>query len=943
MEYTQLAARLAASDTAKRTALLKRYAAHADVHLARALKDQYFATNSTNPTASAAAAAALQSLKNSINDSEVHALADWTLGMVALQFEGRIEPAITLIDAAADRLTHIGQPHTAAATQVSKIYALALLGRYDEAIACGERARDVFLAHDDLLAAGKIEQNLGNIYHRRDHYADAAEHYRAAQNHFAAAGDLRLLAHAENGLANILALQHDVQTSEVLYERALARAVATDAQITRAEIECNLGCMLLTQGRYHQALDYLEQSRQRYDGLDMPHQVLLTEIELADAYLEINMVAEAAEIYTRLVPAFSALGMQAEQARALTNHGRACVTLGQTQDARVLLQAAQDCYAAEGNEVGAAVAALITVQIDYREEAYGVVEAAVAEIEPVFVASQAWQPLLLARWLLGDALRLLGRRARARRVLTQAFNDSQERVIPQIEFRCLTSLGLMAASSGDVASAESLFSGAIVLIEQLRAPLPSEEFRTAFITDKLTPYIQMVRLCLDDGARVADALHYVERARAQVLLDLVRDEPVRRELATNLSHKTSQAQVDTTRSELIQAYRAIHGQQSPQTSAAGAPGDTEALVPLLEAQFERLLRQGQQPRPGEINDKQVLDIEALQHDLGTDAALIEYFSIGDELVAFVVTDTGLLVVRHLATEQQVTAALTQFRFQLAAMRHGSRLLQNHSSQLEQRIRHHLHTLHTLLLAKIEPLIGARHLVIAPHRTLYYVPFQALHNGESYLIERREVSYTPSAAIYRHCASLPREPLRRALLVGAPDERTPMLSDEVRTIAPLFPQSTVLVNEKATLAGLRQAAPQADVLHLACHGEFRQDNPLLSALHLSDGLLTVRDAYDLNLHCQLVVLSACDTGVNTVTPGDELLGLVRGFLAAGTPALMVSLWTVEDTATATLMTYFYRRLVAGYQPAAALRAAQRALLKQGQHPFFWSPFVLIGRR
>jgi CHAT domain-containing protein len=80
----------------------------------------------------------------------------------------------------------------------------------------------------------------------------------------------------------------------------------------------------------------------------------------------------------------------------------------------------------------------------------------------------------------------------------------------------------------------------------------------------------------------------------------------------------------------------------------------------------------------------------------------------------------------------------------------------------------------------------------------------------------------------------------------------------------------------------------------------------------------------------------------VTPGDELLGLARGFLSAGAPALVVSLWTADDAATASLMTRFYTRLRAGDPAAAALRAAQCEALRTAPHPYFWSPFILIGR-
>jgi CHAT domain-containing protein len=185
-------------------------------------------------------------------------------------------------------------------------------------------------------------------------------------------------------------------------------------------------------------------------------------------------------------------------------------------------------------------------------------------------------------------------------------------------------------------------------------------------------------------------------------------------------------------------------------------------------------------------------------------------------------------------------------------------------------------------------------------------------------------------------------LDHALLLGVSDAQAPRVRDEILNLTPLFPSAEALIGESATVEALRQSAPRADILHLACHGQFRSDNPLFSSLRLADGWLTVRDAYDLELRCGLAVLSACETGVNAVAPGDEIIGLARGFFSAGAPSLIVTLWTVDDEETATLMADFYKRLLAGDTPAAALRHAQREMLERQPHPFFWSPFVLLGR-
>jgi hypothetical protein len=561
--------------------------------------------------------------------------------------------------------------------------------------------------------------------------------------------------------------------------------------------------------------------------------------------------------------------------------------------------------------------------------------------------------MLLARWLRGEAARAQGHERLAQVLVEAALAEAEAQALPQVAERCHTSLGLLAAARGETARAEESFRRAVTLIEDLRAPLPAEEFRTAFIADKLAPYDELVRLCLGgDGARVAEAFLYTERARSRALAEMmggtltVHPRP-RDEFEAELF-----AQLDRLREELNWLYSRIN-----RPPAGESPRGAQEMQALHDAARERetrtleIMRQLQQ-RGGDgrlLGRAEPLDVGALRRALGPDTALVEYASLDGELFAFVVTDEGVEVVRGLAREAEVGAALAGFRFQADAMRHGASRVRAHMGVLTARARHHLAALYHMLLRRVEECVGGREgsagprrLVVVPHRALHYVPFHALHDGEAYVVERREVSYAPSAGVLRRCLERPQAAFERALLLGVADEQTPRVRDEIRALAPLFPEGEVLLDEGATLEALRRGAPRADVLHLACHGQFRPDSPLFSSLRLGDGWLTVRDAYTLDVGAGLVTLSACETGVSAVAPGDELIGLVRGFFYAGAPTLMLSLWTVDDEATSELMTDFYTALRAGSRPAAALRAAQLRQMRERPHPFFWSPFVLTGR-
>jgi CHAT domain-containing protein len=941
MQHAELATLLVEAGNAEREALLAANSDLADARLGYILKDICLAGWSSHPARALGAAAALRLLFVKTKDREIAALRAWTSGLEAL-IQGQMDRALEDLEDAQARFLALNKPHTAAATQVSKLIALATLGRYDEAIECGLAAREMFLQHDDLLAAGKIENNIGNIYFRRDDYKEAERFQSAAKRRFALLEDQIQLAKVNNCLANTHALLHKFSSAEQLYEEAVRQAEESGLTTTLAEIEGNIGNFALFQGRYDRALDYLERARRRYASLAMPHQSAIAEQEIADVYLELNLAPEAVEIYNRVIPKFTELKMRAEQARAVAYCGRALILLGKTSEAQSSLSEARRLYEAEGNEVGAAMVMLTQGQLHYRQGNHTLASKLSAEAEPAFLASGSWQRLLLARWLQGEAELAAGNTSRAHSLLEQTLLEAQSRGQPQVAERCYTSLGILASWRGDADSAEDNFKRAIGLTEELRAPIPGEEFRTAFFSDKLVPYNELVRLCLADG-RVEQALGFVESARSRALADILGGNLRLPAEACDEFEADLLRQIEALRGELNYLYNQINrparGAAVPTQTQAGALRQAlrEREARLLEIN-RQLQHRGGKPAP----QAEAFAVAELQSRLGSDTALVEYTAIGEELLAFVVTNERIEVARNLAVESEVATEIQQFRFQIDALRYGSGRIRKHLPELAKRAHKHLRALYDLLFRKIGPIIEQRRVVVVPHRALHYLPFQALHDGTNYVIEEREISYAPSALVLQQCLDRPKQSFNSALLMGVADEQIPRVRAEIETIARAFTSAFSFLDASATSEVLRANSSGVDVLHLACHAHFRSDNPLFSSLQLGDGWLTVRDAMHLKLGCGLVTLSACETGVNAVAPGDELIGLARGFMAAGSPSVLISLWTVDDQATADLMVEFYHQLRNAQTPSGALRAAQIKLLKRTPHPFFWSPFVLVGR-
>lgn len=887
---------------------------------------------------SLAASATLRTISQLQIDPELDALCHWTQGIEAL-IKGDMAGAIATLDAARQVFIDIDKPHAAAATEVSKVIALAMLGLYDEAIACALRARRIFLDHDDLLATGKIEHNIGNLYFRRDQYLEAEKFHTAARARFIAVNHEKQLATINNCLANTHAVLHKFSSAEALYEEAAELAERAGVPVTQAEIEGNIGNFALLRGRYDQALNYLERSRRRYEFLGMPHQSSLAEREIADAYLELNLVPEAAEIYARVTETFATLGLRADEARAFASRGRAELLLGNDEAALLSLKRARELYRAEGNKVGEALVLLTQAQLHHANGNEATARELAVQAETDLSAFGGWHQILLARWLRAEIERALSHIDEAQQLFESVVHESLSHGQLQLTERSYTGLGLVAMTKGETAVAERHFRNAIAVTEELRAPLPGEEFKTAFFANKLVPYNELVRICLARGdARLSEALTLVESARSRALVDSLGVGHENLIEPRDAFEAGSLKQISELREELNYLYKEVN-----QAINGHAQRRRELQHELRERESKvlEITRQLHHRRESAASPLRTFDVGRLQQQLREKDALVEYAAVGDELLAFIVTREKVQVERNLTSLSTIVEHLNALRFQIETLRFGARAIRRHLPTLTEKINVHLRQLHEQLIRPLTQTVERRNLIVVPYGALHYLPFHALHDGDKYLIEHCEISYAPSAAILQQCLERGGHDLNRALLMGVSDDQAPRIANEIQALSEVFPEAKAFIGESATTEALRENSAGADVVHLACHGQFRSDNPLFSALRLADGWFTVRDAYNLKLDRALVTLSACETGANVIAPGDELIGLARGFFSAGARSVLLSLWMVDDETTDQMMVDFYQEATAGRSLSASLRAAQLKMLKEKPHPFFWSPFVLVG--
>src|SRR5262249_44253055 len=146
-------------------------------------------------------------------------------------------------------------------------------------------------------------------------------------------------------------LQNDFREAEVLYKRALGRAEANSLTVTEAEIETGLSNLYLFESKYDLALKFMERSRQKYEQLEMPNHSAMCELEMADIYLELNLLPEAVEFYRKVAVRLADLGLQAELARCCLSHARALIRSNEPNKAMGLLDKAEGLYELEGNAI----------------------------------------------------------------------------------------------------------------------------------------------------------------------------------------------------------------------------------------------------------------------------------------------------------------------------------------------------------------------------------------------------------------------------------------------------------------------------------------------------------------------------------------------------------------------------------------------------------------
>ena len=865
----------------------------------------------------------------------------------ALCNAGRLEEGWRLCDAAAKLAEAADEPVEAGRARLRSMQALGELGRFDESIAAGEAARAAFSRAGEEALAARAEVNLGIVFQRRDEPARAVEYFERARPRLGE--EPFAVGTVDNNRGEALLALNDFAGARAAFESALAHYERADAKLVAGVAEGNLADLAARQGLLHRATFHFERARRRFESTQSTGHLARLLTELAESISVLGMPDDALKHYEQALPQLDRAGQALEAARARAGLGRTLLQLKRFSEAETALAAAASAFDQLGHNTARARVDLIRAELATANGLAGAARQlihgalAVLHDQPVDAATARH---LLARIALDE-----GYLDEAEAELAAALSLARRLDVAPLLADVLHTTGRVRRRQGDLAAAVRNLEEATAQVERVRSTLTAQRFRGAFLGDRLAIYEDMIATLLEAGGprAVGRAFAVAEQAKSRLLLDLMRGElelearpdegpsmdPQERRLVEEFTQ--TQGALNGLYSRLADEHRAGAGDASWQKTVI----DHEQRLETLESRLSTTPgAAGLYARPA--------DLDGAAAALAGGTVLIEYAFAGGEVLAFVIRSGAARAVRGLCSVEELDDRVARLQMQIdRALRPGAfegwrrtRLLGDVEAELSE-----LHaTLMAPLLASIDP--GER-LLVVPHGALHLLPFHAFRAGERYLVEEHEISYAPSASVLARLRGRGSASSRRAVVIGVADAAAPRIEAEAARVGRVLGADApdILVGEAATVDRVCHAMHGAGLVHLACHARFSATTPLGSGVRLADRWLNVREIFSLRLDAGLVTLSGCETGRGLVRAGDELMGLLRGFLAAGASSLLVSLWRVDDETAAEMMSVFYERWRAdsgpGRSKAAALREAQLEALDRQPHPAFWAPFQLVG--
>jgi CHAT domain-containing protein/Tfp pilus assembly protein PilF len=687
-----------------------------------------------------------------------------------------------------------------------------------------------------------------------------------------------------------------------------------------------IGLIYRRQGRLDQALAYARRSLSIFEEIDDKFGVASLENNIGVIYKAQGSYAEALEWFQKALQAYEALKALPGIARCLNNIGDIYRLQGRYDEALESLQ--KGLRLREHIDRNAITLSLNNLGRLYHDQ--------------------------------GKYAEMLDVSRRATK-LAEDLNDREELWAAQEK------KGRALFALGQLAEARESFLASIATLEALRRNVAGgEQQQQSFLENRLSPWLGMIDLLVSQNRHV-EALTFAEQSKARVLLDTLQGGRAR--IRESWSKEEQQAE-EQHRLRLVSLNSKLTAELRRDKPDAARVAELKAEVDKARLEYEDfetrlyLAHPEMRVRRGEAPIIKAEELNALIPDASS--AVLEYVVGEHQTYLFVATkgesEPQVRVYTIPIKRDELSKQTEAFRQQLAGRDLGFR---GSASKLYE-----------LLVKPAEvQLRGKSNLIIAPDNTLWDLPFQALASGTNrFLIQDAAIAYAPSLTVLREMTKRRKnsptapasllalgnplvgtETMKRAALTlrDGKLEPLPEAEQEVKALERLYGvgKSKIYIGAEAREDRVKSEASRASILHFATHGILNNASPMYSHLALAeggkdeDGLLEAWELMQLDLQAELVVLSACETARGRIGAGEGMIGLSWAMFIAGVPSIVVSQWKVESAGTRDLMVDFHRSLIAGKSKTKteALRQAALKLMKNPEtsHPFYWAGFVLVG--
>jgi CHAT domain-containing protein len=856
------------------------------------------------------------------------------------KFADEFEEAWNDLEEAARLYTEIGDAIGWARTRIGLVWVSMELKRVDMALPQAEKAHEILSASNLTELLINLELNLGSVHQWMHPGEESLKHFYAALERAQALGEhgQSYLGRLYLNLGNTYRLIGDFRKAESFFERALEFFTQTTQSFWLASAKASLAAIFERTGKLRSSLVLLNSARQDAKRTSTFLQVQMLH-RLMQNYSSLNRYIEGYKLGHSIILGYETLNAQYSKAQGLLDFARLIVEANLApfyQEAVQSLNLAEPLFRENLANFWLTEIklwrALIALKQDKLQETIEVLKQLLPELE----FQEHYFEVGLARLIWANSLLHQGYLDEAVLIAQQALELAKLHLHIEHNYSAHVLLGQIYRQMQMLSQAQTHFEAAVAIVDYLQKDL-TITLRSDFLKNKGQAIHELIGLHLD-ASQVETAFTWLEHTKSQVLLNYLSGQENPRWLTDHPESRPLLDRLQNLREDYHWYTHLLRDKQEQSQSLSldeirQKLQDIEQEIHTLREQL--YLYTEQSNRQIEVSPP---NFDQIRAKLGPSACLLEYYNDGKHLWCFVINAQAIQVYPLAISIEALDKLIDQFqaniRYALAAgpQDKRSQVLAIQNKQIGQR-------LYTALLQDIlEKIQPCQHLIIVPYGNLHALPFHTLFTGTNYLIQHYEVVILPTAGLLAKSSPVQ---IGKALIIAHSDDGDlPAALNEAELVYSLF-GGELKQEKEANRTVLNR--PPSQILHISAHGAFHMDYPELSCIYLEDGPLYTDDLLQLDMSYELITLSACETGLAKLAPGDELIGLGRSCLYAGAGALLLSLWKVEDQITYRLMQNFYEALLHGASKSAALRQAQCNLLTEQPtlHSAFWGAFQLIG--